>query len=120
MDEYRVEVDELREHAVVLAVPALRLLVFGRTLDEATSQARASIAFRQETAQADRPPEQRRPALVDGPALAAARRTEVGRLPLGARQRIFHVAELVPRDAHRPRLVEAPHELQPALVHHPP
>jgi hypothetical protein len=46
MDEYTVEIDELHDHLVVLAVPALCLLVFGRTLDEAMTRARASIAFR--------------------------------------------------------------------------
>ena len=30
MDEYIVEIDELREDLVVLSVPVLRLLVFGR------------------------------------------------------------------------------------------
>jgi hypothetical protein len=53
MDEYTVVVDELHvvvgelhDDAVVLAVPALRLLVFGRTVDQAASQVRASIASR--------------------------------------------------------------------------
>jgi hypothetical protein len=46
MDEYAVEIDELHDDAVVLVVPALCLLVFGRTLDEALKQARASIGFR--------------------------------------------------------------------------
>jgi hypothetical protein len=46
MDEYTVEIDELRDDAVVLVVPALCLLVFGRTLDEALRLARCSIGFR--------------------------------------------------------------------------
>jgi hypothetical protein len=46
MDEYTVEIDELHDNAVVLVVPALCLLVFGRTLDEALRQAKASIGFR--------------------------------------------------------------------------
>jgi hypothetical protein len=46
MDEYTVEIEELHGAAVVLVVPALRLLVFGRTLDEALKQASASICFR--------------------------------------------------------------------------
>jgi hypothetical protein len=46
MDEYTVEIDELRGDAVVLVVPALCLLAFGRTLDEAMRQVRASIGFR--------------------------------------------------------------------------
>ena len=46
MDDYVVEIDELREDLVVLAVPVLRLLVFGRTIDEAMTRAKSSIAFR--------------------------------------------------------------------------
>jgi hypothetical protein len=46
MDEYTVEIDELHDDAVVLVVPTLCLLVFGRTLDEAMSQVKASIGFR--------------------------------------------------------------------------
>ena len=46
MDEYIVEIDELHDDAVVLVAPALCLLVFGRTLDEALNRARDSIGFR--------------------------------------------------------------------------
>jgi hypothetical protein len=46
MDEYTVEIDELHDDKVVLVVPALCLLVFGRTLDEALRQARVSIGYR--------------------------------------------------------------------------
>jgi hypothetical protein len=46
MDECNVEIDELHDDVVVLIVPALRLLVFGRTLDEAMARARSSIDFR--------------------------------------------------------------------------
>ena len=46
MDEYIVEIDELYNDAVVLVAPALCLLVFGRTLDEALNQASASIGYR--------------------------------------------------------------------------
>jgi hypothetical protein len=46
MDGYTVEIDELHHNAVVLVVPALSPLVFGRTLDEALRRARASICFR--------------------------------------------------------------------------
>jgi predicted RNase H-like HicB family nuclease len=45
MDEYRLEIDELHDDVVVLIVPALRLLVFGRTLDEALTRARAAIGL---------------------------------------------------------------------------
>jgi hypothetical protein len=46
MDGYTVEIDELQDDLVVLVVPALRLLVFGRTLNEAMRRAGASIDFR--------------------------------------------------------------------------
>jgi hypothetical protein len=46
MDEYIVEIDEPGDNLVVLAVPALRLVVFGRTMDEAMSRVRTSIDFR--------------------------------------------------------------------------
>ena len=46
MDEYIVEIDELDDDIVVVVAPALCLLVFGRTLDEALNQARASIGYR--------------------------------------------------------------------------
>jgi len=45
MDEYTVEIDELHDDTVVLTVPALHLLVFGRSLEDALSRARASIGF---------------------------------------------------------------------------
>ena len=45
MDGYTVEIDELHDDSVVLIVRALRLLVFGRTLDEAMARAEASIGF---------------------------------------------------------------------------
>lgn len=40
------EIDELHDDTVVVVAPALCLLVFGRTLDEALNQARASIGYR--------------------------------------------------------------------------
>ena len=46
MDEYIVEIDELDDDIVVVVAPALCLLVFGRTLDEALNQARDSIGYR--------------------------------------------------------------------------
>ena len=46
MDEYIVEIDALDDDTVVVVAPALCLLVFGRTLDEALNQARASIGYR--------------------------------------------------------------------------
>ena len=46
MDEYIVEIDALHDDDVLLVAPALCLLVFGRTLDEALNQARDSIRFR--------------------------------------------------------------------------
>ena len=47
LDGYDVEVDQHDRERVVLAVPALRLIVFGRTLDEAEAWARAAITFRE-------------------------------------------------------------------------
>ena len=46
MDEYAIEIDELHDDAVVLAAPVLRLLVFGRSLEDALSRAKASIGYR--------------------------------------------------------------------------
>ena len=46
MDEYIVEIEEPHDDTVVVVAPALCLLVFGRTLDEALYQARASIGYR--------------------------------------------------------------------------
>ena len=46
MGDYTVEIDQIHDDSVVLVVPALRLLVFGRTLDEAMSRAEASVGFR--------------------------------------------------------------------------
>ena len=46
MHEYILEIDELHDDAVVLILPALCLLVYGRTLDEALNQMRASIGYR--------------------------------------------------------------------------
>jgi hypothetical protein len=39
MDEYTVEIDELHDDVVIPAVPALRLLVFGRSIEEAMARA---------------------------------------------------------------------------------
>ncbi len=46
MNGYIVEIDELQDDLVVLVVAPLRLLVFGRTMDEALTRARASVSFR--------------------------------------------------------------------------
>ena len=46
MDGYTLEIDQLHNDLVVLVVPTLRLVVFGRTMGEALSRARASVAFR--------------------------------------------------------------------------
>jgi hypothetical protein len=52
MDNYSVEIEELRDGQVVLIVPSLHLLVFGRTLEDAMSWLGASAGgrppFRQE------------------------------------------------------------------------
>jgi hypothetical protein len=55
MDEYIVEIDALHDDTVVVVAPALCFLVFGRTVDEALHQARASIGYRlRETAPVSR------------------------------------------------------------------
>jgi hypothetical protein len=46
VDEYIIEIDQLEDSRVVLAVPSLRLIVMGRTLEEARAWARAAIAYR--------------------------------------------------------------------------
>ena len=60
MDDYVVEIDELREDLVVLAVPVLRLLVFGRSIDEAMTLLVVVIArslrSKPKTSLADLPP----------------------------------------------------------------
>jgi hypothetical protein len=46
MDEDIMEIDQIEDGHVVLAIPALRLIVMGRTLDEARAWARSAIAYR--------------------------------------------------------------------------
>ena len=46
MDEYITEIDQVEDGHVVLAIPSLRLVVMGRTLDEARARARQAIAYR--------------------------------------------------------------------------
>ena len=46
LDEYAVEIDGSDGQRVVLAIAALRLIVLGRTLDEARALATAAVAFR--------------------------------------------------------------------------
>ena len=46
LDEYSLEIDTTDHQRVVLAIAALRLLVMGRTLDEARALAKAALAFR--------------------------------------------------------------------------
>ena len=48
LDAYDVEVEQLDDERVVLAIPVLRLIVLGRTLDEAQGWACAAIAFREQ------------------------------------------------------------------------
>ncbi|MBO0766923.1 MAG: hypothetical protein J2P50_20350, partial [Hyphomicrobiaceae bacterium] len=45
---YRVEIEDSGSEHVVLSIPALRLIVIGRTLGEAEELARAAIAFRRQ------------------------------------------------------------------------
>jgi hypothetical protein len=48
LDDYLVEIDESDQRRVVLAVPALHLVVMGRTLHEARALAEAAVAFRRQ------------------------------------------------------------------------
>ena len=46
MDEHMVEIDQIEDGHVVLVVPSLRLIVMGRTLEEARAWARSAIGWR--------------------------------------------------------------------------
>ena len=46
LGDYRVEIEDSGSEQVVLSIPALRLIVMGRTLSEAEELARAALAFR--------------------------------------------------------------------------
>jgi hypothetical protein len=46
MSEHIVEVEQIEDGHVVLAIPSLRLIVIGRTLEEARAWARSAIAYR--------------------------------------------------------------------------
>jgi hypothetical protein len=46
MDECIIEIDQLEDGHVVLAIASLRLIVMGRTLEEARAWARSAIAYR--------------------------------------------------------------------------
>jgi hypothetical protein len=46
MDEHIIEIDQIEDGHVVLVVPSLRLIVMGRTLEEARTWARSAIGWR--------------------------------------------------------------------------
>jgi hypothetical protein len=46
MDEHIVEIDQIEDGHVVLVVPSLRLIVIGRTLEEARAWASSAIGSR--------------------------------------------------------------------------
>ena len=46
MDEHIIEIDQIEDGRVVLVIPSLRLIVMGRTLEEARAWARSAIAYR--------------------------------------------------------------------------
>jgi hypothetical protein len=46
MNEEIIEIDQIEDGHVVLAIPLLRLIVMGRTLEEARAWARSAIAHR--------------------------------------------------------------------------
>jgi hypothetical protein len=48
LDDYLVEIHESDQQLVVLALPALHLVVMGRTLHEARALAEAAVAFRRQ------------------------------------------------------------------------
>ena len=58
LGDYRVEIEDSGSGQVVLSIPAVRLIVMGRTLSEAEELARAALAFRRQDLA--RPPSGRR------------------------------------------------------------
>jgi hypothetical protein len=48
LGDYRVEIEDSGSGQAVLSIPALRLIVMGRTLSEAEELARAALAFRRQ------------------------------------------------------------------------
>ncbi len=46
LGDSRVEIEDSGSGQIVLSIPALRLIVMGRTLSEAEELARAALAFR--------------------------------------------------------------------------
>ena len=46
MDEHVIEIDQIEDGHIVLVVPSLRLIVMGRTLEEARAWAKSAIASR--------------------------------------------------------------------------
>ena len=46
MDEHIIEIDQIEDGRVVLVVPSLRLIVIGRTLEEARAWASSAIGCR--------------------------------------------------------------------------
>ena len=45
MDEQIIEIDQIEDGHVVLVIPSLRLIVMGRTLEEARAWARSAIGY---------------------------------------------------------------------------
>ena len=69
MDSYIVEIDQGADGRIVVAIPGLRLLVLGLSMDEALTRARAAIAFRtQEAGRRSEPALARRGQTVGPPA----------------------------------------------------
>jgi hypothetical protein len=46
MNEHIIKIDQIEDGQVVLAIPSLRVIVIGRTLEEARAWATSSIAYR--------------------------------------------------------------------------
>jgi hypothetical protein len=82
LGDYRVEIEDSGSGQVVLSIPAVRLIVMGRTLSEAEELARAALAFRRQDLA--RPPSGRRhaqPISPTRPTRCRARRSKGGMRP---------------------------------------
>ena len=72
MDEHIIEIDQIEDGHVVLVVPSLRLIVMGRTLEEARAWARSAIGWRGLAASRHAEPSPRTDAMTPAPNANAA------------------------------------------------
>lgn len=68
LDGSRVEIEQIDHQRVVLAIPVLRLLVLGRSIEDALERARAAIHFR--VHEDDRPRQRSFPLAPPSPSVA--------------------------------------------------